>query len=108
VTPRRGDVYWVNLDPTIGSELKKTRPAVVVSNDSMNKFAARLIMMPLTSNVEKCFPGEVVIKLKGKKARALGDQIRSVDQSRLGRKVGKLSAVELQAIDEALRITLAL
>ncbi|THJ18172.1 MAG: type II toxin-antitoxin system PemK/MazF family toxin [Nitrospira sp. CG24B] len=54
--PRREDVYWVALDPTIGSEIKKTRPAVIVSNNSCNAFGSRVVVLPLTSNVDWCIP----------------------------------------------------
>ena len=106
--PRRGDVYWVALDPTIGSEIKKTRPAVIVSNNSCHTFGARVVVLPLTSNVESLYPGEAVIVVNGKPARVLGDQIRSLDKSRLRSRIDRLSHDELIAIDEAVRITLAL
>ena len=106
--PRRGDVYWVALDPTIGSEIKKTRPAVVVSNEAMNRYGNRVVVAPLTSNVDACYPGEALVTVKGKPARALGDQLRSIDRMRLQRKLDTLSASEVRAIDAALRVTLQL
>lgn len=108
VKPRRGDVYWVVLDPTIGSEIKKTRPAVVVSNDSCNAFGARVIVMPITSNVTTLYPGEAKIRLGRREGRALGDQLRSIDKARLGKRLGRLDAQELREVDAALRITLDL
>jgi mRNA interferase MazF len=106
--PRRGEVYWVALDPTLGSEIQKTRPAVIISNDSCNAFGARVVVLPLTSNVESLYPGEALVTVKGKPARALGDQIRSLDKSRLKSRIEALSEDELNAIEEAVRITLAL
>ena len=106
--PRRGDVYWVALDPTIGSEIKKTRPAVIVSNNSCNAFGSRVVVLPLTSNVESLYPGEAAVVVNGKPARVLGDQIRSLDKSRLRSRIDRLSHDELMAVDEAIRITLAL
>lgn len=106
--PRRGDVYWVALDPAIGSEIKKTRPAVIVSNNSCNAFGSRVVVLPLTSNVESLYPGEAVVVVNGKPARVLGDQIRSLDKSRLRSRIDRLSQDELMAVDEAIRITLAL
>jgi mRNA interferase MazF len=105
---RRGDVCWVNLDPTIGTEIKKTRPAVVVSNDSCNAYGSRVVVVPLTSNVSTLYPGEASVRVAGRSARALGDQLRSVDRARIGKRIGRLTRVELDAVDEALRITLAL
>ena len=106
--PRRGDVYWVALDPTIGAEIKKPRPAVVVSNNSCNTFGSRVVVLPLTNNVDSLYPGEAMVVVDGKPARALGDQIRSLDKSRLRSRIDTVSQDELAAIDEAIRITLAL
>jgi mRNA interferase MazF len=85
----RGDVYWVNLDPTIGSEIQKTRPALVVSPNDMNAALPRVIIAPITSAGQPmgCRP-EVVFQRK--KARILLDQIRCVDKVRLGQKMGKI------------------
>jgi len=105
-SPRRGDVFWVKLDPAVGTEIRKTRPAVVVSNDSCNKYGARVIVLPVTSNVQSLFPGEAMIEIKGGPARVLGDQMRSLDKSRLGSRIGTLSPAELSAVEEAILITL--
>ncbi|MCC7031647.1 MAG: type II toxin-antitoxin system PemK/MazF family toxin [Acidobacteria bacterium] len=106
--PRRGDVYWVGLDPVIGTEIRKTRPAVIVSNDSCNRHGTRVVVLPITSNVSSLFPGEALITIKGRQGRALGDQIRSIDKSRLQARVGTVTPAEMARIDEALAITLAL
>lgn len=106
--PRRGDVYWVNLDPVVGTEIRKTRPAVIVSNDSCNRYGTRVVVLPVTSNVDSLYPGEALIEIKGKKGRALGDQMRSIDRSRLRSRLGTLTATEMVRIEEALAITLAL
>ncbi len=86
---KRGDVYWVNLDPTIGSEIKKTRPALIVSPDDMNAVLPRVIIAPLTGKGQAlgCRP-EVVFD--GKPGKILLDQIRSVDKRRLGAKIGEI------------------
>jgi mRNA interferase MazF len=85
----RGDVYWVNLDPTIGSEIQKTRPALVVSPNDMNAALPRVVIAPITSAGQPlgCRP-ELVFQRK--KARILLDQLRSVDKLRLGKKMGKI------------------
>lgn len=106
--PRRGEVYWVTLDPVVGTEIRKTRPAVIVSNDSCNRYGTRVVVLPITSNVDSLFPGEALITIKGKQGRALGDQIRSIDKTRLKARVSTLTAVEMARIDEALAITLSL
>jgi len=87
----RGDVYWVNLDPTIGSEIQKTRPALVVSPDDMNAALPRVIIAPITSAGQPmgCRP-EVLFQNKA--ARILLDQVRCVDKLRLGKKMGQIEA----------------
>jgi len=86
---KRGDVYWVNLDPTVGSEIRKTRPALVISPDDMNAALPRVIVAPLTSKGQPlgCRPE---VKFAGKKARILLDQIRCVDKVRLAGKMGEI------------------
>lgn len=86
---RRGEVYWVNLDPTIGSEIKKTRPALVISPDDMNAARPRVIVAPLTSKGQAlgCRPE---LTLNGKPARVLLDQIRCVDKAHLAGKLGEI------------------
>jgi mRNA interferase MazF len=86
---KRGEVYWVNLDPTIGTEIKKTRPALVVSPDDLNAALPRVIIAPLTSQGQSlgCRPK---VKFAGKSARILLDQLRSVDKRRLAGKMGEI------------------
>lgn len=86
---KRGEVYWVNLDPTVGSEIQKIRPALIVSPDDMNAALPRVIIAPLTSGGQPmgCRPE---IEFKGKSARILLDQLRSVDKQRLGGRMGKI------------------
>jgi mRNA interferase MazF len=106
--PRRGEIYWVALNPTVGTEIKKTRPAVVVSNDSCNTHGSRVVVLPVTSNVDSLYPGEALIQIKGQPGRALGDQIRSLDKIRLQSRIGSLTAEEMVAVDEALLVTLGI
>lgn len=86
---KRGEVYWVNLDLTIGTEIKKTRPALVVSPDDLNTALPRVIIAPLTSKGQAlgCRPE---VKFAGKSARILLDQVRSVDKRRLAGKMGEI------------------
>lgn len=90
-TVLRGEVYWVNLDPTSGSEIQKTRPALVVSPDDLNSALPRVIVAPITSAGQRlgCRP-EVTFQKKS--ARILLDQLRCVDKVRLGKKMGKIDA----------------
>jgi len=86
---KRGDIYWVDLDPTRGSEIRKTRPCLIVSPDDMNSVLPRILVAPITSKGQPlgCRP---TTKFKGKKARILLDQIRSIDKVRLGKRMGKI------------------
>jgi mRNA interferase MazF len=106
--PRRGDVYWVNLDPVVGTEIRKTRPAVIVSNNSCNRYGTRVVVLPIASNVDSVYPGEAMVDVKGRAGRALGDQIRSIDKRRVKARLSTLTADEMARIDEALAITLGL
>ena len=88
---KRGEVYWVNLDPTLGTEINKTRPALIVSPDDLNAVLPRVIVAPITSKGQSlgCRPE---VDFDGRRARILLDQIRSVDKRRL---LGKIGEIEL-------------
>ncbi|CRI66478.1 PemK-like protein [Thiocapsa sp. KS1] len=90
---RRGDVYWVNLDPALGTEIKKTRPALVVSPDDMNAALPRVIIAPITSKGQPlgCRPE---LPFNGRPARVLLDQIRCVDKRRLAGKLGEIDIAQ--------------
>lgn len=92
----------------LGTEIRKTRPAVVVSNDSCNRDGSRVVVLRITSNVVSLFPGEAEVRVRGAAARALGDQACSVDKRRLTSRIGALGVDEMESVDDALRITLPL
>lgn len=104
--PRRGDIYWVAVDPALGTEIRKTRPAVIISNDSCKTHGARVVVLPLTSNVSSLYPGEARVQVRGRPARALGDQIRSIDKARLRARISTLRPEELHAVEAAVLIPL--
>lgn len=103
---KRGEVWWVNFDPSVGTEIRKKRPAVILSNDLSNKYITRLQVVPLTTNVENLYPSEAYVTLNGKQNKAMGDQITTVSKERLDRKVGKLSANDMDMIERAVKIQL--
>ncbi len=86
---RRFDVYLVNLDPTIGSEIKKTRPCVVISPDEMNRHIATIIVAPMTTK-GRSYPSRVVCQFQGKDGLIVLDQLRTVDKTRLVRRLGQI------------------
>lgn len=97
---KRGEVYWVNLDPTVGNEVKKRRPAVIVSPDEMNRNLPVVIVAPITSS-KKNWPTRADIKLGGKTGQIMLDQIRTVDKTRL---MERIAAVDVAEALEALQI----
>lgn len=106
--PKRGDVYWVNLDPTIGSETKKTRPALIVSNDAQNQAKSRYIIAPITSQIKKLYPFEALIAINDKQSKAMLDQIRAIDARRLGRFITTATTEEIKNVDRALKLVLVI
>ena len=88
--------------------MRKTRPALIVSNDSCNTHGARVVVVPITSNVSSLYPGEARITVGGKPARALGDQVRSVDKVRVRSRLARLSPEAMHDVEVAVRITLDL
>ena len=100
---KRGEVYWVNLDPTVGNEVKKRRPAVIMSPDEMNRSLPVVIVAPITSS-KKPWPTRADIKLSGKTGQIMLDQIRTADKTRLMKRITEVDVAE--ALD-ALQIMFA-
>jgi len=100
---QRGEVWWVEFDPSVGSEIKKRRPAVIVSNNIANKHVARVVVVPLTSNTDRLYPSEALVNVAGKKAKAMADQIMSADKTRLVSKLGLLSHSDMLEIESVIK-----
>ena len=105
---KRGEVWWVSFDPSIGGEIKKKRPAVIVSNDASNRHLNRIQVVPLTSNVERVFPSEALVRLKGETRKAMADQIATVSKHRLVNLAGRLSGNDMKRVEHAISIQLQL
>jgi mRNA interferase MazF len=99
----RGSIWWVEFDPSVGSEITKTRPAVIVSNDTANQFLARVVVVPLTSNTSRIYPGEAIVTINGRESKAMTDQIMSADKSRLKSKIADLSDSDMVSIEAAMK-----
>ncbi len=106
IFPRRGDVHWVELDPGVGAEMKKTRPCVILTNDIVNQRRRTVVMIPLTSTSPKKFPLYVELPSVGGGSQAVIDQMRVVDKSRIGQKIGKATQAEMEMIAEAVKAIL--
>lgn len=105
---RRGEVYWVNFEPAAGGEIRKRRPAVIVSNDAANAAANRVQVVPLTSQVSRTYPWEARVQILGRAAKAMADQIRTVAKERVMDQAGALTAGEMRAVERAVRLQLGL
>lgn len=101
VVVKRFDVFLVNLDPTVGSEIQKTRPCIVVSPDEMNRYIATVIIAPMTTK-GKTYPTRVVCQFQGKDGQIVLDQIRTIDKTRLVKKLGQISQDEQRAVLDTL------
>jgi len=105
---KRGEVWWVNFEPSVGSETRKLRPAVIVSNNSANTHLNRVQVIPLTSNTGKCYPSEAVVTLNGVDIKAMTDQIATVDKQRLQNCTGIISNKDMKQVERAIKVQLGL
>ena len=105
---KRGEVWWVNFEPSVGGEIKKRRPAVIVSNDLANKYLNRVQVVPLTSRVSRVYPSEALVVLNDRQSKAMADQLTTVSKKRLLDKEGKLGQEDMRRIEQAIKIQLGL
>ena len=104
----RGDVWWVNFEPSIGGEIRKKRPAIIVSNNAANKFLNRVQVIPITSNTDRLFPSEAYVTVVGKKGKAMADQLATVSKQRLSKCIGSVSDDAMNMVVEAIKTQLDL
>jgi len=106
--PRRGEVWWVRLDPTLGSEIKKTRPCLVIGTNVLNERRHTVVVVPLSTAPQAAPPVLVPVVCSGRRVVAVVDQIRAVAKERLQRRIEELSPRDLASVEEALRTVLEL
>jgi mRNA interferase MazF len=105
---KRGEVWWVNFDPSVGGEVRKQRPAVIVSNDAANKHLNRVQVVPLTSKIGHIYPSEALLTLKGRQAKAMADQLTTVSKLRLVSRSDRLARADLRKVERAIKVQLGL
>ncbi|NCC36693.1 MAG: type II toxin-antitoxin system PemK/MazF family toxin [Chloroflexia bacterium] len=105
---KRGEVWWVNFDPSVGGEIQKERPAVIVSNDIANRLLNRLQVVPPSTKVDRLYPSEAYVMINGVQQKAMADQLTTVSKQRLTNQLGKLSKADLQAVERVIKIQLNL
>lgn len=97
----RGEVWWVDFDPARGGEVRKRRPAVIISTDAANKYLNRVQVVPMTSKIDRVYPSEAVVTVRRRRSKAMADQLTTVSKQRLTDRVGKLTPLDMRRVEVA-------
>ncbi len=101
-------MWWVSFDSSVGGEIRKTRPALILSNNAANVALNRVIVIPLTSQTAKLYPGEAMVTLNGEQRKAMADQIVTASKQRLRDKLGSLPLADIAAVEQAVLLQLGI
>ncbi|MGD0888514.1 MAG: type II toxin-antitoxin system PemK/MazF family toxin [Acidobacteriaceae bacterium] len=108
IYPKRGEVFWVSFDPSVGGEVQKTRPAIILSNDAANAVLNRLIVLPLSSKTDRLYPGEVLVRINQRTSKAMSDQLTTISKLRLQKRITEISEEEMTNVEKAVLLQLGI
>jgi mRNA interferase MazF len=108
IYPKRGEVFWVSFDPSVGGEIQKTRPAIILSNDAANAVLNRLIVLPLSSKTDRLYPGEVLVHINQQMSKAMSDQLTTISKLRLQKRIAEISEEEMASVEMAILLQLGI